>query len=253
MAYAPTPDDREEFRRRPEGRPVMYQNWSKLLFLHWRMDPAEIQATLPEGLTVDTFEGDAWLGLVPFFMKGIRPRGLPSVPGISNFLEMNVRTYVFDSAGRPGVWFYSLDANQSLAVAIAQRFFHLPYFRADMSAQQEKGVIHYSCQRRGEPSEAESNFVWRAGNSLPAPEQGSLEYFLVERYLLFSHRERDGQLFCGRVHHSPYALLEALIEEYTDGATSLAGFNIGDRRPDHAVYSSNLDVDVFGITSASAS
>lgn len=101
----------------------MRQRWEKLLFLHWAWDAAEVQRTLPLGLTVDTFEGRAWLGVVPFFMRDVRPAWVPSVPGISNFLELNVRTYVFDGRGRPGIWFYSLDCNQRLAVRAARTFF----------------------------------------------------------------------------------------------------------------------------------
>jgi uncharacterized protein len=120
----------------------MYQQWRDLLFLHWEYSTATIQATLPDGLYVDTFDGKAYLGVVPFFMRNIRPRYLPTVPGISNFMELNLRTYVHDREGVPGVWFYSLDANQHLAVKIARRFFHLPYVFAHMnliSAVEEVG------------------------------------------------------------------------------------------------------------------
>ncbi len=112
----------------------MFQQWRDLLFLHWEYSAAAIQATLPEGLFVDTFGGKAYLGVVPFFMRNIRPRFLPAVPGISDFMEMNLRTYLHDRAGVPGVWFYSLDANQWLAVKIARRFFHLPYEHARAKA-----------------------------------------------------------------------------------------------------------------------
>ena len=128
----PTNQQRLDACKAPPQAHVLYQSWKELLFLHWRIDPAVIQATLPPGLTVDTFEGDAYLGIVPFCMCNIRPRFLPVVPGISNFLEMNVRTYVHDEEGRPGVWFYSLDANQKLAVRVARKFFNLPYFDAKM-------------------------------------------------------------------------------------------------------------------------
>jgi len=110
----------------------MYQQWRDLLFLHWEYPAAAIQETLPEGLFVDTFGGTAYLGIVPFFMRNSRPRFLPAVPGLSNFMELNLRTYVYDRSGIPGVWFYSLDANQPLAVEIARRIFHLPYRHAKM-------------------------------------------------------------------------------------------------------------------------
>ena len=129
----PTMAQREAMRRRPKRGPVMYQRWYDLLFLHWAWDAAEIQATLPAGLTVDTFDGQAWLGVVPFAMSGVRPRGLPAVGGLSAFLELNLRTYVHAADGTPGVWFYSLDCEQRLAVMIARTLFGLPYRHARMA------------------------------------------------------------------------------------------------------------------------
>ncbi len=102
----------------PAGPAVMRQRWKDLLFLHWKWDEPQLQATLPPGLTVDTFEGNAWLGVVPFFMCGVRPSLHPPVPLLSNFLALNVRTFVRDSEGKPGVWFYSLDCNQPVAVSV---------------------------------------------------------------------------------------------------------------------------------------
>ncbi|MDP4593007.1 MAG: hydantoinase B/oxoprolinase family protein, partial [Beijerinckiaceae bacterium] len=124
--------------------PVMFRQWRDLLFLHWEYPVEAIQATLPNGLFVDTFAGKAYLGVVPFFMQKIRPRFLPAVPGISDFMELNLRTYVHDKAGVPGVWFYSLDANQWMAVQIARRFFHLPYEYAKMkSSRTPEGSIGF--------------------------------------------------------------------------------------------------------------
>ena len=105
----------------------MYQRWSHLLFLHWRWDPAAIQATLPDGLFVDTHENHAYLGVVPFWMDAVRPRFCPPVPGLSWFLELNLRTYVHAADGTPGVWFYSLDCNNPVAVHLARTLFSLPY------------------------------------------------------------------------------------------------------------------------------
>jgi uncharacterized protein YqjF (DUF2071 family) len=137
----PTLESRIAVRELPARAHVMHQRWESLLFLHWRWDAAEIQRTLPPGLFVDTFQGDAWLAIVPFYMRGIRPRFCPPVPGISDFLELNVRTYVHDEQGRPGVWFYSLDCNQPLAVWTARTFFHLPYQHARMWAEISDGCI----------------------------------------------------------------------------------------------------------------
>ena len=130
-------------RERPASFLVGRQRWNHLLFGHWKIDAAEIQATLPPGLFVDTFEGDAYLGVVPFFMQRVRPAWLPPLPGVSWFLELNVRTYVFDAEGRPGVWFYSLDCNQPVAVFLARSLFHLPYFHAKMTSVIRDGAIFF--------------------------------------------------------------------------------------------------------------
>jgi uncharacterized protein YqjF (DUF2071 family) len=124
------------------------QRWRDLLFLHWRVPVSTVQRTLPEGLTVDTFDGDAWVGIVPFAMQGVRPRFFPPVPWLSWFLELNVRTYVLDAQGVPGVWFHSLDCDQPVAVEIARRCFHLPYMHARMRATRMGSVVDYTRRPR---------------------------------------------------------------------------------------------------------
>jgi uncharacterized protein YqjF (DUF2071 family) len=130
---------------------VMYQRWEKLLFLHWTLNPEELQPTLPRGLTIDTYQGEAFVGVSPFFMRNVRPPRLPSLPWISNFQELNVRTYVKDRSGVPGIWFYSLDCNQPFAVVGARLWLGLPYYRAKMSASQNDG-IDYGMRRKGLPN-----------------------------------------------------------------------------------------------------
>jgi uncharacterized protein YqjF (DUF2071 family) len=137
----PTLEDRLAVRDHPAPRPVGFQRWNDLLFLHWKIAPELVQVTLPPGLRVDVHEGAAYVGIVPFFMERIRPAWLPPLPWVSWFLELNVRTYVHDREGHPGVWFYSLDCNQPLAVALARRFFHLPYFNARMRARRRGGSV----------------------------------------------------------------------------------------------------------------
>lgn len=193
----PTLQDRLAVREKPVASPVMYQTWRDLLFLHWEIDPAEIRSRIPEQLEVDLFEDRCYLGLVPFFMQKVRPRFLPPVPWLSNFLELNVRTYVHDADGRPGVWFFSLDCDQPLAVEIARRFFHLPYQHARMEA----GEGTYSCRRKGQDETA--SYRYQVEPPFRTAEPGSLEFFLLERYLLFS-QSRSGSIHCGRVHHQPY-------------------------------------------------
>jgi uncharacterized protein YqjF (DUF2071 family) len=221
----------------------MYQQWRDLLFLHWTFPPAEIQRTLPDGLIVDQFDGRAWIGIVPFLMRNIRPRGQPAVPGISNFLELNLRTYVYDRSGVPGVWFYSLECNQPLAVAVARRFFHLPYQHARMQASRGlDGVIHYRSVRRGAEGPA-CEFENAAAEPMDAVPPGSLEYFLVERYRLYASGK--GQLWSGAVHHPPYPLTRTKVSRWNERLLVLNGFVPTNRAPDHVILSPGVDVSVF--------
>jgi uncharacterized protein YqjF (DUF2071 family) len=243
----PTMAQRLAERERPEGAPVMRQRWARLLFLHWAWDAGEIQRTLPPGLTVDLHEGRAWLGVVPFFMERVRPRGLPAVPGLSNFLELNVRTYVHDAQGRPGVWFYSLDANQWLAVVIARALFHLPYQHAAMGATVSAGAgaVEFRSQRAG--TDRESRFDYGLPGDAMAGEAkaGTLEFFLVERYRLFAWDARGGQLFSGRVHHAPYRIAAAPDATWEDAAMGLAGFDAEGREPEHRCVARAVDVEIW--------
>jgi len=225
----------------------MYQQWQDLLFLHWEYPADLIQATLPEGLFVDTFDGGAWLGVVPFFMRNIRPRFLPAVPGISNFLELNLRTYVHDRAGLPGVWFYSLDANQWLAVRIARRFFHLPYEHAKMKADRRPdGRVRFESTRLNARAGGRSCvFEYAPAGELPRPAPGSLEFFLVERYRLYS--QAPGGLLRGAVFHEPYPLCRPDVTAWDDHLLQLDGFQPTGRRPDHVVMSRGVDVAIFPI------
>lgn len=238
-----TSDLRLAARDVPAGRAVMFQRWEDLLFLHWKWDAASLQRTLPRGLTVDTFNGDAWLGVVPFFMRSIRPAMLPPVPWLSYFLELNVRTYVVDDRGRPGVWFYSLDCNRSIAVWLARNRFHLPYEHAAMDATREVGAVDYHSRRRG--AEGRSHFAYRARSAPVEAEAGSLEFFLVERYRLFA--TRGATIVSGRVHHDPYRLSTARVDVAETDLFSLNGFSAPGRPADHAVFSPGVTVRVYAL------
>jgi uncharacterized protein YqjF (DUF2071 family) len=226
----PTDSDRLAMRERPAGRPIMYQKWGKLLFMHWRIDARALRPLIPAPLEIDTFDGSAWIGVVPFTMWGIRASFLPAMPGTSAFHELNVRTYVHHR-GVPSVWFLSLDAANRLAVWGARKFYHLPYFNARMSLEQTGKTIRYSSfrkDRRGAPAELEA--TWTTGESigegnevitpglanepnagtLPALRgalPGSLAFFLTERYCLDS--EHGGKLYRARIHHRPWPLQTA--------------------------------------------
>lgn len=208
-------------REEPAGRPqVMWQRWQQLLFLHWPVEPAQIQSRLPRGLAVDVWNDRAWLGIVPFDMHGIRPRFLPPVRGISWFLEWNVRTYVVDEHGRHGVWFFSLDCDQPFAVQLARRFFHLNYRHATMlRSTAADGVIRDECRLRAPAQEKPASLIWRpsADQSPAATTPGSFEFYLVERYRLFAHNQRHNRLITGVVRHPPYDLAPAELLELEAG------------------------------------
>lgn len=222
---APTEAGRIAEAGSPAGPCLGRQRWHRLLFAHWTVPAAAIQDRLPRGLFVDTHQGEAYLGLVPFFMQRVRPRGLPPLPGLSWFLEFNLRTYVLDAHGRPGVWFYSLDCDLPLAVAVARRWFHLPYEHATMHAAVEGDTCDFTSRRRGSAAPAD-RFTWTAptrGGQPAAP--GSLESFLVERYRLFTARA-DGTPLTACVRHAPYRLHTPVVSRWSTTVAELAGFTL---------------------------
>lgn len=201
--------DRLAPTRRPPGRAAFHQRWAELLFLHWELPPAVLTALLPAGLTLDTFEGRAYVGVVPFTMTGIRPWWAPPLPWLSAFHEVNVRTYVHHGGRDPGVWFLSLDAANGLGVWVARTLFHLPYHHARMSLRhQGDSVVYHSARRRGGAGCA---FRYAITGAPAAAAPGTLEHFLAERYLLYAVRR--GRLLRGRVHHAPYTAFSVFITQ----------------------------------------
>jgi len=187
----------------------MHQNSGKLLFMHSRIDAKLLRPLIPAQLEIDTFEGSAWIGVVPFTMWGIRASFLPAIPGSSSFHELNVRTYVHHR-GVPSVWFLSLDAANRLAVWGARTFYHLPYFNAQMSLTQDATTIRYSSlrkDRRGAPAELQAS--WTGGETLAPTSPGSLDFFLTERYCLDT--EHRSKLYRARIHHQPWPLRRAQL------------------------------------------
>ena len=195
----------------PAGPWVMTQSWHDLLFAHWPVDAEELRALIPEPLEIDTFDGRAWLAVVPFRMTNVRLRGTPAVPWLSAFPELNMRTYVtYD--GEPGVWFFSLDAGNSLAVAIARAWFHLPYFRARMRCTESNGWIDYASQRNhsgATPAALQGRY--RPVAPVFFPQRGTLEHFLTERYGLYA-LDGSRRLIRGDIHHRPWPLQQAQAE-----------------------------------------
>lgn len=239
----PTLDDRLVLRERPAGKPAMYQAWRDLLFLHWEVDPAAIQRTLPPGLYADTFDGRAFLGVVPFFMGDIRPRGFPCVPWLSDFLECNVRTYVHDGQGRAGVWFYSLDCSRWIACWLGRRFFRLPYHWAKMRAQ-SGSETRYRLRRRTVSDFAD--FAYRPASEPQVAEPGTFAFFLVERYLLYA-ADPAGNLRRGRVFHRPYEISAAESPAFSALPIKWNGMPMPEGPPIHACHSRGVEVEVFAL------
>ena len=240
------PIDRIAPTRRPGGRVAQRQSWIDLTFLHWRVPVATLRPLIPAALEVDTFDGDAFIGVVPFTMTGVRPLWAPAVPGISNFHETNVRTYVHHRGGDPGVWFFSLEAASRIAVTIARTFWHLPYHHAEMTLKKGPEGIRYTSTRRSPPPlPAVCNVTCRPLSAPTHAVPGTLEHFLAERYLLYADAG-DGALRRGAVHHVPYPLQTAEVSAWEESLVAAAGM---ERPPGEPIahYASRVDVEIFAL------
>jgi uncharacterized protein YqjF (DUF2071 family) len=189
----------------PAGPWLMAQTWEDLLFAHWPVPTHLLRPLVPEPLSVDTFDGDAWVGITPFEVTGLRLRGTVPAPRVSRFPELNVRTYA-TFAGKPGIWFFSLDAGSALAVAAARRSYRLPYFRADMSiARSADGISYRAVRTSPDARRAELEARYTATGEPRTPLAGSLEHWLTERYCLYALDERR-RLLRADIHHPPWRL-----------------------------------------------
>ena len=229
----------------PKLPTIMYQRWEELLFLHWAFDPRIIAKVLPPGLRVDTFDGMAWIGIVPFSMRNVRPRFLPPVPGLSNFPELNLRTYVVDKHGRPGVWFYSLDTPKRLPNWIARTFFHLNYRLARIQIEDKASLRSYRSELwMGTDWDTPQEYEWkRVGETFNA-EPGSLDFFLAERYRLFAYNKKKTQLMSGQVHHEPYPLQQVNLECYSKRLFALNGLSKPGNSPVSLLASAGVDIQI---------
>ena len=225
---------------------VMYQRWEELLFIHWPVDVGDLAQYLPPGLSVDTYNGKAWIGIVPFTMCGVRPRFLPPVPGVSSFPELNVRTYVIDDRGRPGVWFFSLDTPKRIPNWIARTFFHLNYRLARMRVKEEgPWRIYHSelCNQSG--TDKTQEYIWKRKEKQFLAEPSTLEFFLVERYRLFAYSKKTSRLLTGKVHHEPYPLQSAELVRYTKGLFTSNALMQPNGDPVSVLASSGVKVQIF--------
>ncbi len=244
----PTDLERLEARQRPTGQPLMHQSWGKLLFMHWRIEPSLLRPLVPKALEIDTFDDSAWIAIAPFTMWDIRafPPFIPPLPGLSSMHELNVRTYVhYDRV--PGVWFFSLDCNSSAAVYGARKFFYLPYYNAEIKLEQYKDTIEYRLRRIDEP-EAGFAASWEIGETLPYSPPGSLEFFLTERYCLYS--EHNQEIYRARIHHDPWPLRKATLRSFNSTMIESHGLSTppGDPLLHHA---DEINVDIWPVAKRS--
>jgi uncharacterized protein len=228
----------------PRGPWIMKQVWHDLLFAHWPVPLSAVRPLIPPQVEIDLFAGHAWLGVVPFRMSGVKVRGALGIRGFSPFPELNVRTYVMRD-DKPGVWFFSLDAANALAVWGARRAFHLPYFRAAMRCEENAGWIHYqsSRQHRG-ASPASLRAKYRGvGESFTAP-PGTIEYFLTERYCLYT-ANRNGHIIRCDIHHPEWSLQLAEASFQKNTMASAAGISLAAPQPQLLHFARRQDVVVW--------
>lgn len=222
----------------PAGRWVLGQTWEDVLFAHWRVPREEVRRHVPDELEVEEYDGSAWVGIVPFRLRGLRLRGTLPVPQLSSFLELNVRTYVRARDGRPGVWFLGLDATSRLAVRAARRAYRLPYVDARMTLERADGWLDVECARTAERGRVFSA-RYRPEGAVSRAEPGSLEWFLVERYCLYATGP-GAALRRAEIHHAPWPLQQAECEVEL---TSIAPFELRGKPLCH--YAASLDVVVW--------
>ncbi|MGI9625135.1 MAG: YqjF family protein [Acidimicrobiales bacterium] len=223
-------------------RPVLRQSWAELAYFHWPYAPSEVQDLLPSGLQVDTFDGQAWVGLIPFEMQQVRVASSPVVPWLGSFLEINVRTYVVDEVGRRAVWFFSLDVPRSAVVTVARTMFGLPYCWSHASHSTEGNQHRYQMNRRWprhDPASADMSFT--VGAAIPNAELTDFDHFLTARWALIT--QRRGRLQYGGVNHPRWPLHRVEDVQIDQSALEAAGLSSPNGKP-HSLYSPGVDVEI---------
>jgi uncharacterized protein len=215
--------------RMPDAPWLMTQTWHDLLFAHWPVDPRALREKVPSEFELDLFDGDGWLGIVPFHMTNVAPRGVPSLPWVSEFPELNVRTYVRVD-DRPGIYFFSLDAGSALAVQAARTLLNLPYYSASMTVSPQAGSIGYDSRRDNSSVEASFSVNYRPGGAAFQASSGSLDYFLTERYCLYNRNHR-GAPYRLEIHHPPWPLQPAEAQFMRNTMAGAAGLRVPDVEP----------------------
>jgi uncharacterized protein YqjF (DUF2071 family) len=236
------PIDRLAPRRRPDGAAVLHQRWHDLVFLHWPFAVDALRSVVPAGLEIDVHDGNAWVGVTPFSLSRLRPSLLPALPLVSSADEINVRVYVHRD-GIPGIWFPSLEITNRLAMWGARIAYRLPYFHARMRVEHDGDVVAFRSDRTGGDTPASLDACWRLGERLPPALPGSLEFFLSERYVLYSgdaHR-----MLRARIHHRPWPLREAFVLHLRSTLLEADGIPTPSA-PVHALAQAEpLDVDIW--------
>ena len=227
----------------PSGPWIMGQRWNNLLFAHYPVSRRLLRELVPPPLTVEEHSGSGWISVTPFHLSHLRPRGIPSLPWVSEFPELNVRTYV-NYGGKSGVYFFSLDAGSPLAVAAARLTYHLPYYNAAMAISNGSGgAIHYHSHRTDERAPgADFDAEYHAFGQPESAARGSLDEFLAERYCLYA--VDDDAMYRAEIHHEPWPLerAEAEVKENTMAAASGIALTTG---PEHLRFVRHIDVVVW--------
>lgn len=222
----------------------MAQRWNNLLFAHWPVKIEVLRPLVPKSLTIDLHAGTAWLSITPFYLSHLRPRGIPAFPVVSEFPELNVRTYV-TLHGKGGVYFFSLDAGSTLAVEAARALFHLPYFRADMEVTSASdGAISYS-STRNHPGAPPANLIarYRPAGDVRRADEGSLDHWLTERYCLYAIDSAQNVHRCD-IHHRPWPLQPAELEIERNTMAAAAGISLPQENP-RLSFTRQLDVVIW--------
>lgn len=236
----------------PDQPVLLHQNWHHLMFLHWDVPAAELQKLIPPELTIDTYEGKAYVGLVPFTMTGVRPVMTPPLPWVSSFHEVNVRTYVHFAGRAPGVWFFSLDASSAIAVAAARAAYKLPYFHSQIeftATNEAIPKVDFLSQRDdsqgAKPANARLRYQPMDG-VVSSASPGTIEHFLLERYVLYT-QDADHRVHRARVHHQPYPVQRAEILELDETLIWAAGIKRSEAIPLRH-YAREVNVKVYPLS-----
>ncbi|MGG1661069.1 YqjF family protein [Brevibacillus sp. NRS-1366] len=226
---------------------IMTQTWEHLLFIHWAVSPEALRGLIPNELEIDTYDGKAWIGILPFLLSGVRIRRMPTVPYTSAFPEINVRTYV-KTKQKSGIYFLSLDASNPLITSIAKRWYRLPYFLADMQFATTMNRIEFESRRlRGNGQSVVFSGSYEPIGLPIHVKKGTLEHWLTERYTLFCQCGRSNQIFYADVYHEPWVLQQTKAQIRENTMTQRLSIPLGEQ-PDLSFYARGVQSYVWPIT-----